>query len=228
MESKYRHRYLLLKISEFIVSNNIVGNCFVESGVKQGSASVVMAKALNRKGYLFDTWTNFPHFSKFDAHSMKRRSRLKKRVKGGKDTYQECVDNLRKNKVFGSCALIRGDICKTIPKFVENYKPNLFISLIHSDSDLHEPTKVTLNELWPFLVDGGMILVHDYKTKQWPGIERSVDKFLKDKSNIHFAQIGPEVTASCLIMRDDTEQYKKGFSGIVAQVKIKFPPKKKK
>jgi hypothetical protein len=226
METKYRHRYLLERISEYIKNNNIEGNCFVESGVKYGSASIAIAKELERKGYLFDTWCNFPHFSDYDARSLKRRIKLKKRVKGGRDTYQECSENLSKNNVENLCKMIKGDICKTIPKFVKDNKEKLSISLIHSDSDLYKPTKITLNKLWPFLVDGGMVLVHDYKTKQWPGVEKSVDEFLSDKTNILTAEFDKNVTICFLIMKDNNNKYKSDFNMIVKHVNDKFPFKK--
>ena len=226
METKLKHRYLLRKMSEYIKDNDIGGDCFVESGVKYGSASIVIAKALDRKGYLFDTWTNFPHFSKIDASDPKRISKLKKRVKGGKDTYKECKKNLSDGDVKDLCDMIKGDICKTIPEFVKNNKGKLSISLIHSDSDLHDPTDVTLQKLWPFLVDGGMILVHDYGTKQWPGIKKSVDKFLSDKDNVLTSFIDKNISQSFLIMRDDNSKYKDDFKKMVKEVNDRFPFKK--
>lgn len=212
-------------MSEYI-KNNIDGDCFVESGVKYGNASVVIAKELGRKGYLFDTWTNFPHFSTKDTTDPKRRARLKKRIKGGKHTYKECSKNLAKAGVEELCMMIQGDICETIPKFVKDQE-DLSISLIHSDSDLHDPTKVTLKKLWPFLVDGGMILVHDYGTKQWPGIKKSVDKFLSDKNNVLTSFIDKNISQSFLIMRDEKNRYKTDFEAIIRHVNEKFPFKKR-
>jgi len=225
MEPKHRQRYLLKKISEYIKVNNIEGDCFIESGVKYGNASIVMANALNRKGYLFDTWKNFPHFSDFDALDDKRKKKLQKRVKKGKDTYQECVDNLIEGGVKDICILKKGDICKKIPNFVKKNKDHLSISLIHSDSDLYEPTKVTLEELWPYLVDGGMILVHDYEKKQWPGIKKSVDEFLSDKKNILTSVIEENISESFLIMKDNNNQYEDDFKKLVKEVNDRFPYK---
>ena len=105
MKTKLKHRYLLKKMSEYIVNNGIGGDCFVESGVKYGNASIVIAQALQRKGYLFDTWSNFPHFSEFDAFTKQRRSKLKKRVKGGKNTYDECSKNLKEQQQKMFCLI---------------------------------------------------------------------------------------------------------------------------
>ncbi len=223
MKTKLKHRYLLKKMSEYIVNNGIGGDCFVESGVKYGNASIVIAQALQRKGYLFDTWSNFPHFSEFDAFTKQRRSKLKKRVKGGKNTYDECSKNLKEGGVENLCVMKKGDICEKIPKFVNNNKDDLFISLIHSDSDLYEPTKVTLKELWPYLVDGGMILIHDYGTKQWPGIKKSVDEFLVNKNNVFTIFIDKNISQSFIIMRDDNSQYKDSFKKMLKEVNDKFP-----
>ena len=116
--------------------------------------------------------------------------------------------------------MIRGDICKTVPKFIKKH-PNLVISLIHSDSDIYSPTKTTLEEFWPFLVDGGMILIHDYKTKQWPGIEKSVDEFFKNKE-VLFCSFDDRITCSCLVMKDDKQRFKSSFNSFIKELKDKF------
>jgi hypothetical protein len=227
MEPKYRHRYLLQKISEYLKQNNNEGNCFIESGVKQGSASVVMSKILKKRGYLFDTWSNFPHFNKIDYTTLKRKQKLQKRVEKGKNTYQECKDNLISNKVYKACKMVRGDILKTVPKFIGKKGENLFISLIHSDSDLYEPTKTTLNLFFPFLTNGGMVLVHDYQTKQWPGVTKSVDEFVKKKHNLLIHIFKENVTCSFLIMKDNHDEYKEDFDFLVQYIDNKFPCKTK-
>lgn len=219
MRSKERQRYLQKQVSLFIAETTDEG-CFIESGVKQGSCSVIMAQCLQRKGYLFDTWKNLPHFGKFDAFNQKRRTRLRKRIRKGKDTYDECVNNLKKNNVYELCKMIRGDICKTVPKFIKKH-PNLSVSLVHSDSDIYAPTKVTFEEFWPFLIDGGMILVHDYKTKQWPGIEKSVDEFFQGKKVLS-CSFDNHITHSFLAMRDNKQRFKSGFDSFVKDLRDKF------
>lgn len=210
-------------MGDWIVEKNIGGECFIESGVKYGSASVVIAKSLKEKGYLFDTWTNLPHFGEFDAHNSKRKVKLRKRMRQGKNTYKECVENLTDNGVKDLCTMIKGDICKTIPEFIKENKEKLSISLIHSDSDIYDPTKVTLESLWPYLVEGGMILVHDYDVKQWPGIKVSVDGFLSDKQGVHTMQFYKNVTACFLIMKDSKNTYEVDFNNICNHVNKKFP-----
>jgi O-methyltransferase len=217
LNSKERFR-TLQKILSVFVKDSISGGCFVECGVKQGSASVIMANNLNRKGYLFDTWTNMPHFGEYDAFTEKRRKKLRKRIKKGKNTHQECVDNLKNNNVFSLCEMIKGDICKTVPNFVRDNSNNLSICMMHSDSDLYFPTKVALENFWPFIINGGVVLIHDYNTKQWPGIKKIVDEFLHDKKLLYHV-FDKDIASSVLIIKDDNNNFIKVFQGLISLIK---------
>lgn len=212
MDRQKWHRYLIKEISKYI-STNVEGGIFLESGVKYGTASVLMAKILKRKGVLFDTWSNMPHFNKIDAESKQRKKKLDKRVKGGKDTYQECINNLTREGVFEDCELIRGDICKTLPKYIKSN--DISICLLHSDSDLHDPTKVTLECCWSLVKNGGMVLIHDYKAKQWPGIEKCVNTFLLENKDLHYYTFDDEVTFSILLLKDVNGEYKDNFDEFI-------------
>jgi len=212
MNLKQRHRYIIKKTAEYI-SNFTDKGCFVETGVKQGTASVIMAKELKRKGYLFDTWKNLPHFGKFDAFTMKRRQKLRKRIKHGKNTYLECITNLSKNRVYSLCEMIKGDICKTVPRFVRKQK-NLSVSLLHSDSDLYEPTKISLEYFWPFLIEGGIVLIHDYGTKQWPGIKKIVDEFKKRKDVFSYI-FDKDIVALAILFKNKKNKYEKDFDEFI-------------
>lgn len=46
----------------------------------------------------------------------------------------------------------------------------------HLDMDLYEPTRTALEWLWPRMVPGGIINLHDYSALQ--GVKKAVDDFL--------------------------------------------------
>jgi len=116
-----QHRFLIEETSKY-VSEITDSGVFVECGVKHGGSSVIMSKVLSRKGYLFDTWTGFPHFSEEDVFSESWSERLRGRVKKKSDNYKSCINKLKKWDVFNNCDMIRGDICKTIPEFANSNK----------------------------------------------------------------------------------------------------------
>lgn len=182
MTPKQWHRYLIKKSAEYLYNNSIDGS-FVECGVKQGSSSVIMARELKTKGYLFDTWKGFPHFHDIDITSEKRIKQLSKRVRTGKDTFQDCINNLVDNDVMENCTMIRGDICKTVPSFIKNNK--IEINMLHIDTDLYEPAKISLDSFFSMIAEGGIIYFHDYGDKHWPGIRKIVDGLRDDGTVIH-------------------------------------------
>lgn len=49
--------------------------------------------------------------------------------------------------------------------------------LVHIDLDLYQPIKKACEILWPQLVPGGMIIVHDYGCYGFPGAKMAVDEF---------------------------------------------------
>ncbi len=206
MTSKQWHRYFIRKSAQFIKENGIEG-VFVECGVKQGTCSAIMAEVLQREGFLFDTWIGFPHFSSVDAFTDKRKKQLEKRVHNRKSTYEDCVDNLRNKKVLNYCHMIRGDICETVPDFSLLNKK---ISMIHIDTDLYEPAKISLSYLWKNVVPGGIVFFHDYGDKKWPGIKKLVDTFVRENS-VSFYIFDSEKLFSCYLVKEfkDIKSYLK-------------------
>ncbi|MBY0282266.1 MAG: TylF/MycF family methyltransferase [Alphaproteobacteria bacterium] len=75
--------------------------------------------------------------------------------------------------------LVKGDIEKTIPKYVEE-NPGLRISLLHFDVDLYRPTITALEYLWPLVVKGGVVIFDEYGIPPWEGEAKAVDEFFAD------------------------------------------------
>lgn len=48
---------------------------------------------------------------------------------------------------------------------------------VHIDMDLADPIRHALEIFWPRMVDGGIILVHDYKSVRYPMAEETVNSF---------------------------------------------------
>lgn len=74
--------------------------------------------------------------------------------------------------------LVKGDVTKTIPDYIEKNK-ELKISLLHVDVDVYAPTKTILERLWSHVVPGGIVVFDDYGTVY--GETKAVDEFFSEK-----------------------------------------------
>ena len=204
MTPKEKHRWLVRETSKYLKYYN---GCFVECGVKQGTSSRIMAEVLQRTGYLFDTWTGFPHYSKYDLPNSRRKRRLDSRVRNKKSFYKDCKRSLKKFGVLKYCTMIKGDICETVPEFVKDN--SLVVDMLHIDTDLHDPASISLELFSPFLSENGIILMHDYGDCKWPGIKKVVDSFVNNNACFfidHNSTIGVKVAS---LSKSDLELYSK-------------------
>ena len=70
--------------------------------------------------------------------------------------------------------MVKGDILKTVPFFV-SHLTDFSIAMMHIDTDLYEPAKISLESFWPHVKEGGVVYFHDYGDKKWRGIKKVVD-----------------------------------------------------
>lgn len=201
---KQWHRYFVEEISNIVLKNTDKElDVFVECGVKQGSSSVRMGARLGINGFLFDTWHGFPNFSDMDVNSDHSRKRMRQRVKTGSDTYSECICNLKNNDVFDLCKMIRGDILKTVPEFVKELK-DFSIAMMHIDTDLYEPAKISLGSFWPYVKEGGVVYFHDYGDKKWKGIKKVVDDLVDNDDDLLFHVFDKNKLFSAVVIKSSS------------------------
>ena len=201
MTEKQWHRFFIGKISAWVAKFAPNGSCFIECGVKQGTSSAIMAKNLQLKSYLFDTWKGPPHFSSIDAPSEGRKKRIRRRM-NTKSTKHDCVQNLKDNGVYNLCTLIEGDICETLPYFLRRNAP-MDVCMLHIDTDVHAPAKAALELLWPFIIEKGVVFLHDYADdKHWPGIKLLVDEFAANNPDSNLYVFNPDLLKAALITKD--------------------------
>ena len=201
MTEKQWHRFFINKISEYVAAFASADSCFIECGVKQGTSSAIMAKNLQRRGILFDTWKGPPHFSKIDAPTEGKQKRIKRRM-NTKSTKHDCINNLKDNGVYDTCTLVEGDICETLPRFLRK-SALLDICMMHIDTDVHAPAKAALHLLWPFIMEKGVVFLHDYgDDKRWPGIRILVDEFVGCNPNLNLYVFKPSLLKAAVITKD--------------------------
>jgi len=138
--------------------------------------------------YGFDNWKGFIGFSEEDGKNEKE---VEKTLGGfsPENYYNEILSaiNLFDNDRFipwkNRIKLVNGNIEDTVPQFCKE-NPGVRFSLVHFDCDLYKPTKVALEELYPRVQRGGVILFDEYGIPEWPGETQAVDEFLQNHPEI--------------------------------------------
>ena len=135
-----------------------VKGSIIECGVYRGFGLMAWAKLsamlepenLTRRIYSFDTFAGFPRPHEKDQSAFK----TPERGELGADCYEELQQLIREYDAdrflghLGKVELIRGDMAKTIPEFVDRHQ-HLLVSLLYLDCDLYEPTRVALEHFVP-------------------------------------------------------------------------------
>lgn len=165
----------------------------VECGVFKGVSLLTFLKLIEvycpgdtlKKVIGFDTFQGFPSLSKNDGSPNEKWGK----VTGGWDSkdflpFLESIIQLTQEDSliprFKRVELVKGDACKTIPKYVKD-NPGLRISLLHLDMDIYEPTLAALENLYPLVVSGGIVLLDEYAMDGFPGESKAFDEYFKGK-----------------------------------------------
>lgn len=180
--------FSLYKSVEYIIKNNIKGD-FVECGVASGGSTMLIALTLkklgvlNRKIYLYDTFTGMTKPTKYDKKASTQEPASKFWKVGERKGYNEWIcfsleevklNMARTNYPGKSLVFVKGKVEDTL-------KTNLpkSISLLRLDTDFYESTKIELQKLYPLLNNGGVLIIDDYG--HWLGARKAVDEYFKDK-----------------------------------------------
>jgi len=155
-----------------------VKGSIVECGVFRGFSLMSWAKLstilepenLTRRIYGFDTFNGFPSVSSSDRNG----SGVAEVGDFQASSYEELLELIRlydQDRFLGhipKMQLIRGDVIKTIPEFVQQNR-HLLVSLLFIDLDLYEPTKVALEQIVPRMSKGAIIAFDELDNPIWPG-----------------------------------------------------------
>lgn len=172
--------------TEYIIKNDIPG-AFVESGVWMGGSSMAAALTLVKLGvsdrdlYLYDTFEGIPAPGEHDRLIGHDRSVSEwwdeENSKPGAAPFLEApVEIVRENMArtgydLDRVQLIAGLVEETIPATAPEQ-----IAFLRLDTDWYSSTKVEMDELFPRLSPGGVLIVDDYGFTA--GSRKAVDEFL--------------------------------------------------
>lgn len=177
---------------------NIPGDVF-EFGVFKGISFIklisfrnILETEISRKIIGFDTFGDFPNDS-FDKEFIKDFS-----SSAGKGCSLEEMDSILKNKNFRNYELVKGDIRKTLPEYLENHK-EITISFLHLDVDVYSPTSLILELLFERVVRDGIIVFDNYGTVK--GETVAVNEFLKKHPDYSLKKLSFSNTPSFLVKK---------------------------
>lgn len=194
-----RVKKILVRYELFKLSKNIPGDIF-ECGVFKGTGLIFWLKLLKiydpnslKKVIGFDTFGDFPK----STLSFEKRA-AKKFQKEAKFKSKNLLNNIKKKikdaNLQEKSSLIKGDIVKTSKKYVKENR-GFRISLLHLDLDTYEGTKHALNNFYPHVSPGGVIIFDEYGSRGW-GESEAVDEFLnKKKLKIKAVEFSSKPTA---------------------------------
>jgi hypothetical protein len=99
-----------------------------------------------------------------------------------------------RNKRIENTELIQGDIQETLPEFTRQ-NPEIKVSLIHMDVDIHGPSKVIIETLYQRLSKGGVLIFDNYDALK--GEAKAVDEYF-GKEKIQYL---PFCKSPCYIVK---------------------------
>ncbi len=191
---KWPALYMAFNAVDHIINNKIEGS-IVECGVWKGGCSAIMAehfankKDVSRDLYLYDTFEGMvePTEKDFSLSIDKTAEEISQdhRKDGEMDWCAGPLETVKEvlgktNYPDDKIHTVKGRVEETIPKTVPDK-----IALLRLDTDWYESTKHELENLFPRLVSGGLLLVDDYGS--WSGSKQAVDEYFdKNPCGIFF------------------------------------------
>jgi len=162
-----------------------------EVGVYQGGSARLISKYkhLDKELYLFDTFTGLPYKSNDsgDPHVISE--------------FKYPFENIKKYFEYrGDVNIYQGIFPQDTGKFIKDEK----FSFVHLDVDVYQSTYDSLEFFYPRMVNGGIILSHDYINLM--DVRNAFHDFVKDKkcdifplcmSNFNHGLIGSQ----CMIVK---------------------------
>lgn len=178
-----RIRKVLIHYELFKMTSQVPG-AMIECGVFKGVSlsRFVMFRSLlendcSRKIIGFDTFGAFPE-TQYELDKAVRQRFIEEA--GGESISVEQMTSVLEHKgCTTGVELVKGDICETVGKYLQE-NPHLKVSLLNLDTDIYEPATVILENFWPRIQKGGILILDDYGV--FPGETRAVDDYFRDKS----------------------------------------------
>jgi hypothetical protein len=166
-----------------------VNGSIIECGVMNGAGIFTYAHLSSifepvnhtRRIIGFDTFEGFPSVHEKDT-STGISSHLESGGLAGSSVQelQKAVELFDSNRTLAhipKIELVKGDITKTAPDYLQN-NPHLVVAMLYLDLDLYEPTKAALKTFLPRMPKGAIVVFDELNTQTFPGETLAVDEIL--------------------------------------------------
>jgi hypothetical protein len=167
------NRFVFLSLAFDQIHKEEVAGDIVELGVYRGQTATILAsnaRRLDRTVWLLDTFEGFAlqDFAGIDAGINTGR---------GPKFADTSLDHVRARIGTANTRYIQG----FFPESAEQLPQHGRYCMVHIDCDLYAPIRSALNYFYPRVAPGGYVVVHDYGSLSWDGVEKAVDEFFADK-----------------------------------------------
>lgn len=158
----------------------VIVECGVFKGVSLSRFAMfreLFEKGCSRKIVGFDSFDVFPE-TDFEPDKPFREEFIE--CAGRKSISIEQMKRVLLHKGCGqNVELVAGDICKTVPEYLEK-NPSLKIAFLNLDTDIYEPAVTILKHLWPRITKGGILILDNYGV--FPGETKAINDYFKNKT----------------------------------------------
>lgn len=156
-----------------------VQGSIVECGVYQGNGLLTFAhfssilEPMNHQRRIigFDTFAGFTSLSKKDKGSKSTFAHKGGVASDSFNDLKKCISNFDSNRFLNhipKIELVKGDITKTVPKYLRD-NPHTVVSLLYLDVDVYKPTRSALENFVERIPKGGVIAFDELNTKNFVG-----------------------------------------------------------
>ena len=175
----------LTKYEIFKKIKNVNGS-IIECGVLHGAGLMAWAKLSSifepvnhtRKIIGFDTFEGFASVTTNDTKTGRSIHFGEGKMEGSSyDELTKVIELYDMNRPIShipKIELVKGDIIKTAPQFIQTH-PHLVVSLLYLDLVIYEPTKIALETFLPKMVKGSIIVFDELNADVYPGETKAVN-----------------------------------------------------
>lgn len=181
------------------IANRLDDGEFAEIGTAGGHGAHYIWRMMNPQSHLYC----FDTFEGFDAKEVALENKLFNKSIDKDFIGQNPVDVVRQRITGGKSASNLSLVKGWFPGSFEPYA-HLRFRFVHVDLDLYEPTRATLDVIWPRLEPGGVMLFHDYGCSLFPGVRKAVDEFFEPLGITPFPLYDKLVSAAVINQKKQT------------------------
>jgi len=164
----------------------------VERGSGRGGCSSFMGhinkkSGKERKLWLFDSFEGLSEPTKEDFHGIVKGDEAVKKnyLEVGEEETCEALRQFGLDK-SENIKVVKGWFEESLPKVKKDIGS---IGILRLDADLYEPTKYCLDELFPMVSKGGIVIIDDYKN--WVGSRKALYNYFVENNISPYIQIYP-------------------------------------